>query len=96
MYRNIERLELLDAKLAPPHPLLRRLSSGFALDLLRKDLNAALQSARELGSPSFAGALAQQLYALVAAQEGGRLDYSVVAKLYESAAGVGLRLQSEK
>jgi 3-hydroxyisobutyrate dehydrogenase-like beta-hydroxyacid dehydrogenase len=67
-------------------------SGGFALDLLIKDLNAALLSAREQGVPAFGGALAQQLYALARAEHGGRSDYSVVARLYEEAAGVALRL----
>ena len=66
------------------------LTGGFALDLLMKDLNAALLSAKELGVLSFAGALAQQLYALARSEHGGRFDYSVVARLYEEAAGVAL------
>ncbi|MEO6457672.1 MAG: NAD(P)-dependent oxidoreductase [Chloroflexia bacterium] len=70
------------------------LQNGFALDLLMKDLNAALQWAGELGAPAFAGALAQQLYRTIKASEDdvGRLDYSVVARLYEDANGVQLRL----
>jgi 3-hydroxyisobutyrate dehydrogenase-like beta-hydroxyacid dehydrogenase len=67
------------------------LSGGFSLDLLMKDLAAALQSARELGLPAFGGALAQQLYAMARAEHGGKLDYSVVARLYEQATGVTLR-----
>lgn len=69
------------------------LSGGFSLDLLMKDLGAALQSARELGVPAFGGALAQQLYALARAEHGGKLDYSVVARLYEQATGTDLRLE---
>jgi 3-hydroxyisobutyrate dehydrogenase-like beta-hydroxyacid dehydrogenase len=69
------------------------LSGGFALDLLIKDLNAALSSAREQGVPALGGALAQQLYALVRSEHGGRLDYSVVARLYEDAAGISLSLE---
>ena len=68
------------------------LRGGFALDLLMKDLNAALLSAREFGVPSFAGALAQQMYALARTGQDGRLDYSVVARLYEEAAGISLNL----
>jgi 3-hydroxyisobutyrate dehydrogenase-like beta-hydroxyacid dehydrogenase len=68
------------------------LSGGFALDLLAKDLGAALVAAKELGIPAFGGALAQQLYALARARGGGRLDYSVVARLYEEATGTELRL----
>jgi 3-hydroxyisobutyrate dehydrogenase-like beta-hydroxyacid dehydrogenase len=72
------------------------LESGFALDLLLKDLRAALQSARELGLPTFGGSLAEQLYALVRSEESARLDYSVVARVYEEAAGVELRLDHEE
>lgn len=72
------------------------LAGGFALDLLMKDLRAAIEWANELGSPAFAGALAQELYRLVKARGAGRLDYSVVAQVYEEAAGVELRLQNGK
>jgi 3-hydroxyisobutyrate dehydrogenase-like beta-hydroxyacid dehydrogenase len=68
------------------------LSSGFALDLLIKDLRAGLNSARQLGIPAFGGALAEQLYTLVRSDETGRSDYSVVARIYEEAAGLELRL----
>lgn len=67
------------------------LSSGFALDLLVKDLNAALRWATDLGLPTFGGALAQQLYRLSQAEGYGKLDYSAVARVYEDAAGVQLR-----
>ena len=68
------------------------LSGGFALDLLQKDLNAALTWAREMGVPAFGGSLVQQLYRLEQDSGAGRLDYSVVARIYEEAAGVKLRL----
>ena len=70
------------------------LTGGFALDLLMKDLRAALEWASELGSPAHAGALAQQLYGMVKADGAGRLDYSVVARIYEEASGVALRAAS--
>ncbi|MFL5733232.1 MAG: NAD(P)-dependent oxidoreductase [Chloroflexia bacterium] len=69
------------------------LSGGFALDLLAKDLNAALASAKDLGVPVFAGAQAQQLYALAQARGDGRLDYSVVARLYEETTHAELRTE---
>ncbi|MEA2574688.1 MAG: hypothetical protein QOH93_1986 [Chloroflexia bacterium] len=72
------------------------LKSGFALDLLMKDLRAALSWAGELGLPTFGGALAQQLYKLVRTDETARYDYSVVASLYEEAAGVKLRLGADE
>ncbi|MDQ3707160.1 MAG: NAD(P)-dependent oxidoreductase [Chloroflexota bacterium] len=70
------------------------LKSGFALDLLMKDLRAALSWAGELGLPTFCGAMSQQLYKLARTGETARLDYSVVASIYEEAAGVKLRLEA--
>ncbi len=60
---------------------------GFALDLLRKDLGAALDAAREMKMPLPASAFAYQLYTLQSAEGDGGLDYSAVAKFYEFAAG---------
>jgi 3-hydroxyisobutyrate dehydrogenase-like beta-hydroxyacid dehydrogenase len=68
------------------------LSGGFALDLLVKDLNAALKWATDLRLPTFGGAVAQQLYRLAQIDGSGRLDYSAVARIYEQAAGAELRL----
>jgi 3-hydroxyisobutyrate dehydrogenase-like beta-hydroxyacid dehydrogenase len=72
------------------------LESGFALDLLMKDLRAALSWAGELGLPAFGGAMAQQLYKLARTEDTARMDYSVVASIYEEAAGVRLRLEDGK
>ena len=60
---------------------------GFALDLLRKDLNAALETARSMNLPLPVCALAYQLYTAQSAKGDGRLDYTAVAKLYECFAG---------
>jgi len=68
------------------------LSGGFSLDLLMKDLSAALRWAADLGLPTFGGSMAQQLYRLAQSYGEGKSDYSVVARLYEDAAGVELRL----
>jgi len=56
---------------------------GFAMDLLRKDLTAALDTARALKVPLPATALAYQLYTLRSAQGDGALDYSAVVKFYD-------------
>jgi 3-hydroxyisobutyrate dehydrogenase-like beta-hydroxyacid dehydrogenase len=61
---------------------------GFMLDLLRKDLAAALDSARALGVTMPASGLAYQLYTAISGEGHGRDDYSSVALLYERAAGV--------
>ena len=58
-------------------------SSGFALDLLRKDLAAALDAARATSLPMPATGLAYQLYTTRSAEGDGALDYSAIAKAYE-------------
>jgi len=60
---------------------------GFALDLLRKDLGAALDAARAMKMPMPASSFAYQLYTLQSAKGDGALDYSAIAKLYEHVAG---------
>lgn len=60
-----------------------RFDAGFALDLLRKDLAAALDAARADDYPMPATALAYQLYTTRSAMGDGALDYSAVAKSYE-------------
>jgi 2-hydroxy-3-oxopropionate reductase len=60
---------------------------GFALDLLRKDLAAALDAARADKHPMPATALAYQLYTARSAEGDGALDYSAIAKSYERIAG---------
>lgn len=58
-------------------------SGGFALDLLRKDLAAALDTARVEKYPMPATGLAYQLYTTCSAEGNGALDYSAIAKIYE-------------
>lgn len=56
---------------------------GFALDLLRKDVAAALDAARATGFAMPATGLAYQLYTARSAEGDGALDYSAIAKAYE-------------
>jgi 3-hydroxyisobutyrate dehydrogenase-like beta-hydroxyacid dehydrogenase len=63
-------------------------AGGFALDLLRKDLAAALDAARTLGVPMPSSALAYQLYTAASGEGHGREDYSSVATFHQHAAGV--------
>ena len=56
---------------------------GFAMDLLRKDVAAALDAARAMGMPMPATGLAYQLYTARSAEGDGALDYSAIAKSYE-------------
>lgn len=60
---------------------------GFAMDLLRKDLAAALDAARSTDYAMPATALAYQLYTDRSARGDGALDYSAVVKSYERIAG---------
>jgi len=60
---------------------------GFALDLLRKDLRAALETAKTMGVPLSSSSLAYELYSAAAANGHGADDYSSVADVYERAAG---------
>jgi 3-hydroxyisobutyrate dehydrogenase-like beta-hydroxyacid dehydrogenase len=61
---------------------------GFALDLLRKDLAAALDAARAMKLPLPLSALAYQLYTSASAEGHGSDDYSAVAAGYERSADV--------
>ncbi len=63
-------------------------AGGFALDLLLKDLRAALASAEDLGVPTLGGSLAYQMYRLMQQEGHGREDYSVLLHWWEQNAGV--------
>ncbi|MBV8600418.1 MAG: NAD(P)-dependent oxidoreductase, partial [Candidatus Eremiobacteraeota bacterium] len=56
--------------------------SGFALDLLRKDLAAALDAGRAMKTPMPLSALSYQLYTTRSSEGAGTRDYSIVADLY--------------
>jgi len=60
---------------------------GFALDLLRKDLRAALEAGQAMGAPMFSSALSYDLYNQAPTHRRRRDDYSAVADVYEQAAG---------
>jgi 3-hydroxyisobutyrate dehydrogenase-like beta-hydroxyacid dehydrogenase len=61
---------------------------GFALDLLRKDLAAALDAAKANGVALPSCELAYGRYSQASAAGLGKLDYSAVAEMYERQAGV--------
>ncbi|HTX57539.1 MAG TPA: NAD(P)-dependent oxidoreductase [Candidatus Acidoferrales bacterium] len=60
---------------------------GFAMDLLRKDVAAALDAARATGYAMPLTGLAYQLYTARSAEGDGALDYSAVVKSYERISG---------
>ncbi len=60
---------------------------GFRIRLHQKDLNLALSSARDLGVSLPNTAVAQQMFASVAAHGGADLDHSALVKAIEGLAG---------
>jgi 3-hydroxyisobutyrate dehydrogenase-like beta-hydroxyacid dehydrogenase len=75
-------------KWLPTTWLAKEPAGGFALDLFRKDLTAALDAARAMGVTMPATALAYQLFTASSGEGHGQDDYSSVATLYERAANV--------
>lgn len=61
----------------------RSFKPGFRIQLHRKDLNLALQAARQLGVSLPSTALAQELFNAVVAQEGDQLDHSAMVLALE-------------
>ena len=71
------------AEWLPKTWLVGSFDGGFAMDLLRKDLAAALDAARTMSHPMPATGLAYQLYTTRSARGDGALDYSAIVKEYE-------------
>lgn len=63
---------------------------GFKLDLMKKDVNLALEAARELNVPLYLGGVVGQILASASATGGGSKDFSFVAKYLADLAGVTL------
>ena len=86
------------AEWLPKTWLAGKLDGGFALDLLRKDLAAALEAARAFDFPMPATGLAYQLYTTRSARGDGALDYSAIVKSYERNPGdeAGARTAGQK
>jgi len=61
----------------------RTFKPGFRIQLHRKDLNLALQAARQIGVSLPSTAIAQELFNAVAAQEGDQLDHSAMVLALE-------------
>ena len=61
---------------------------GFRLSLHRKDLDIALQAAREEGVPLLATAQAAEVMNALLASGHGDDDHAVIASFYEELAGV--------
>jgi 3-hydroxyisobutyrate dehydrogenase len=68
---------------------------GFAVDLLRKDLGLALESAKVNKVPLFMTAQAYQYFTRATAEGLGRQDMSAVIELLEKTVGVQVRSKAE-
>ena len=66
----------------------RTFKPGFRIRLHQKDLNLALNSAREMGMALPNTATAQQMFSVVVAQGGADLDHSALVQAIERMAGV--------
>jgi 3-hydroxyisobutyrate dehydrogenase-like beta-hydroxyacid dehydrogenase len=63
---------------------------GFKLDLMKKDVNLALDSARAQGVPLLLTAAVGQLFAAASAAGNGNADFSAAAQFVAAMAGVDL------
>jgi 3-hydroxyisobutyrate dehydrogenase-like beta-hydroxyacid dehydrogenase len=63
---------------------------GFKLDLMKKDVNLALESASDLGSPLLFGSLAAQLFAAASTAGRGGEDFAAAADFVAALAGAKL------
>ncbi len=64
---------------------------GFMVDLQYKDLQLAIDTAKDLGIPLLFGNVAQQIYETARAKGMGKEDISALIKLAEDTAGVQVR-----
>lgn len=69
-------------------------NKGFAAELLAKDLNAVLDTARASGVPLWAGGLAHQMWIAQKALD-PRSDYTALAQRYEAIIGRTIKPNSE-
>jgi 3-hydroxyisobutyrate dehydrogenase len=68
---------------------------GFAIDLLRKDLGLALESAKVAKIPLFMASQAYQYYTRASAEGLGKKDMSAIIELIEETAGVKVRKEGD-
>ena len=81
--------KMMDLRL-PGFLLAGSFEPGFKLDLMKKDVNLAIDSARALGLPLALGGLAGQVFAAASAAGKGGDDFSAAAQFLADAAGVPL------
>ncbi|SMB93386.1 2-hydroxymethylglutarate dehydrogenase /3-hydroxyisobutyrate dehydrogenase [Thermanaeromonas toyohensis ToBE] len=64
---------------------------GFSINLQHKDIELALQTAKECNIPLLLGSVAYQVYTLARGKGWGQEDISAVIKLWEEVAGLEVR-----
>jgi 3-hydroxyisobutyrate dehydrogenase-like beta-hydroxyacid dehydrogenase len=69
---------------------------GFKLDLMKKDVNLALESARASNTPLLLTSVAAQVFAAVSASGKGSEDFSVAAQFLATLAGTTLSQSKTK
>lgn len=69
--------------------------TGFALELMHKDIGLFMQAGAQLGLPLPLSGLVQQLYTLARADGLGQRDWTSIAEIYERLAGVRLQEVNE-
>lgn len=72
----------------PQNILQDRYEAGFALDLMLKDVDLAVELGRDVRAPTMAASLAQQMYRVVSGLGYGGADFSAVSTLYQDSAGI--------
>jgi 3-hydroxyisobutyrate dehydrogenase len=68
-------------------------TAGGTLDIVAKDVDLAMQLARDVGAPAALGALAADFYKRAQAQGWGQEGFPAVARVLEAMAGVELRAE---
>ncbi len=74
--------------------LSRAFASNGSLDIIVKDMDLAIDLAREIGAPAVLGALAYDAYKRAQTQGHGGEGYPSVAKIFEALAGVELKAEA--
>ena len=70
----------------PKFVLPRTFNSGFAMDLMYKDIDTVTRMAKEYKIPMFLANMVQQIYGYAMAQGGGRGDHTAIFKYLEGLA----------
>jgi 3-hydroxyisobutyrate dehydrogenase len=71
-------------------------AAGGTLDIVAKDVDLAVQLARDVGAPAALGALAADFYKRAQAEGWGQHGFPVVARVLEAMAGIELRPSEKK